>query len=152
MGLLDGSSEEPRSKLRRYILTGAVFALLAGLGLWCLWHVLRFHTEKKAVEQFLEALVAGDVEKAYRLWKPLPSYSFGDFLADWGPSGFYGPVKSYRIDTAQKLKRDASGVVVVVDVSPYPTFPEDSDAEKQRSTKEVRIWVESKDQSLGFSP
>ncbi len=148
MGLLDGGSEEPRSKLRRYILTGAVFALLAGLGLW---YVFRFHTEKKTVEQFLEALVAGDVQTAYRIWKPLPSYSFQDFLADWGPSGFYGPVKSYRIETARELK-DASGVIFVVSVSPYASFPEDTDAEKRRSTKEVRIWVERKDQSLGFPP
>jgi len=41
---------------------------------------------------------------------------------------------------------------VVVELSPYERFPADDDIEKHRYTKEVRIWVERSDQSLGFPP
>ena len=148
MGLLDSDSEEPRSKLRRYLVSGLALVLLLSLGGW---YVFRFHGEKQAVGRFLDALVAGDTQRAYQVWKPQASYSYQDFLEDWGPAGYYGPVKSYRIETAQK-PRDASGVIVVVELSPYHPFPADNDAAKNRRTKEVRIWVEHKDKSLGFPP
>jgi len=148
VGLFDRDAEEPEAKLRRYILTGIALAALVAIGLW---YVLRFHTEKKTAEGFLQALVASDTQQAYRIWKPQPTYSYQDFLEDWGPTGYYGPVKSYRIETAQQPKR-ASGVIVVVAVSPYESFPEDNETEKHQRTKEVRIWVERKDQSLSFPP
>jgi hypothetical protein len=47
---------------------------------------------------------------------------------------------------------EASGVVATIEVSPYAPFPDDHDAAKQSKTKEVRIWVQFKDQSLGFPP
>src|SRR5713101_2880113 len=34
------------------------------------------------------------------------------------------------------------GIIVVVEVSPYQPFPDDSDVAKSRRTREVRIWVE----------
>jgi hypothetical protein len=52
----------------------------------------------------------------------------------------------------EKTKPDASGVVATVELSPYQPFPQDNDAAKQSKTKEVKIWVEFKDQSLGFPP
>jgi hypothetical protein len=149
LGLLDADSEEPKSKLRRYVITGAVFVLLLTLGLW---YLFRFYPEKKTLEHFLDTLVAGDTYKAYHdIWKPSPSYRYEDFLDDWGPAGYYGPVKSYRIVTMQK-PRNATGVIVVVELSPFQPFPPESDAVKNRRTKEARIWVESKDKSLGFPP
>jgi hypothetical protein len=60
-------------------------------------------------------------------------------------------LKSYRIETLQKPS-GASGVIVVVELSPYQPFPADNDLEKNRRTREVRIWVETKDKSLGFPP
>jgi hypothetical protein len=148
VGLLDGDTEEPKSKLRRYILSGMVFALLMCVGVW--W-MFRFHTEKKTVESFLEAVVAGDTQLAYRIWKPQPSYTYQDFLADWGPQGTYGPVRSYRLETAQQPS-GASGVIVVVELSPFEKFPENSEQEKLPKLKEVRLWVERGDQSLSFAP
>ena len=44
------------------------------------------------------------------------------------------------------------GIIVVVEVSPYQPFPDDSDVAKSRRTREVRIWVETRDKSLGFPP
>lgn len=147
MGLLDSDSEEPRSKLRRYVITGLVLVLLLALGVW---YLVRFYPEKKAVGRFLDALVAGETERAYKIWNPQASYSYQDFLDDWGPQGYYGPVKSYRIETAQS-PRDASGVIVVVELSPFQPFPGGNDPASRR-TREVRLWVERKDKSLGFPP
>ena len=164
MGLFDSGSEEPRSKLRRYVLSGlALVALVVLTG----WYLLRFQAEKKTVARFFDAVAAGDTEKAYgiwkvgksyksqsaaEIWKPGQSYSYQDFLEDWGPSGYYGAVKSYRIATAQAAPKGGSGVIVAVEVSPYTAFPDEKDVEKNRKTKEVRIWAERKDQSLSFPP
>jgi hypothetical protein len=148
VGIFDSSDEHPPDKVRRYIITTIAFvALVAG----AMWYLLRFHTEKHTVHHFLDTVVAGNLEGAYKIWKPAPSYSFKDFTDDWGPQGYYGPIKSYHIEDMEHLS-NASGVVVVVEVSPYQPFPDDQDALKQGKTKEVRLWVEFKDQSLGFPP
>ncbi|HEX9760865.1 MAG TPA: hypothetical protein VGA40_08085, partial [Candidatus Acidoferrales bacterium] len=67
MGLLDGDVENPQSKLMRYMMSGMVFALLLSAGVW---YVFRYHTEKKTIESFFEAVVAGDMQRAYEIWKP----------------------------------------------------------------------------------
>jgi hypothetical protein len=149
VSLLDSTGEEPRSKLRRYAISGLALVLLLALSVW---YLFRFYPEKQAVERFFDALAAGDTQRAYQLWKPQASYSYKDFLEDWGPSGYYGPVKSYRIETALSPQGGGSGVIVVVEVSPDQPFPAESDVAKQRRTKEVRIWVERSDKSLGFPP
>jgi hypothetical protein len=148
MGLLDGGAEEPQSKVRRYVVTGLVFLILFALGLW--W-IFRFYPEKKVVTEFLDAVVAGNLEKAYKIWQPSTSYTYQTFLEDWSPSGFYGPVKSYQIEAMQKPK-DGSGVIIVVGVSPAEKFPAPVDAAGQRRIKEVRLWVEFRDKSISFAP
>jgi hypothetical protein len=154
VGLLDSDVEEPKSKLRRYIVSGVVFAILVVLGFW---YLLRFYPEKHAAEKFFDALVAGDTQHAYDLWHgkaagSSPSYTYKDFLDDWGPNGYYGPVKSYQIESATNPRNGGSGVIVVVDVSPLQPFPTGSDSVQNRSTKVVRIWVERKDKALSFPP
>lgn len=148
MGLLDSDSEDPQSKLRRYVILG----LLAVVALAVLWlYVTRYSAEKRAVRQFLDTLVQGETEAAYRLWQAQPPYAYRDFVDDWGPTGFYGPVKSYQIVTAQR-PGGASGVVVVVEVSPFTPFPTDSEREKLQKNKEVKIWVERETKALSFAP
>lgn len=150
VGLLDSDSEEPKSKARRYVITGLAFVILVAAGLW---YLVRFYPEKKAAEHFFDALVAGDTQLAYQIWHPESgSYSYQDFLEDWGPSGYYGPIKSYRIESAQAPRREGSGVIVVVEVSPFQPFPAGNDVTQNRRTKEVRIWVETRDKSLSFPP
>ncbi|MFZ0634804.1 MAG: hypothetical protein WA755_15525 [Candidatus Acidiferrales bacterium] len=149
MGLFDSTSEHPESKLRRYIITTIVFIALLGLGLW--W-MLRYHQEKTTVRHFLDMVVAGNMNEAYRLWKPQPAYTFKDFLEDWGPEGYYGPVKSYHFENAESPKSGSSGVIVTVELSPYQPFPEANDDAKQNKTKEVRVWVEFSDQSMSYPP
>ena len=119
MGIFDSSDEHPPDKIRRYIITGIAFIALVTCAIW---YLLRFHTEKQTVHRFLNTVIAGNMEQAYKIWKPAPSYSFKDFDEDWGPQGYYGPIKSYHIEDTEHLK-NGSGVVVVVEVSPYRTFP-----------------------------
>lgn len=153
MGLFDSTEEHPPAKMRRYIITGLVFiAIIVSYGAY----LLRFHTEEKTVRHFMDTVVAGNMDEAYRIWKPTETYSSKDFLEDWGPDGYYGPIKSYRVEHMERLPNASggasSGVVATIEISPYQPFPDDHDAAKQSKTKEVRIWVEFKDQSLGFPP
>jgi hypothetical protein len=111
---------------------------------------LRFHTEKSTVNHFFAQVTAGDFQSAYRTWKPSSSYSFTDFMGDWGPKGEYGPVKSFELRSARR-PGNASGVVVTVAVSSYAPFPEEIDP-KSRTNKEIRLWIESSDQSMSYAP
>ena len=149
MGLLDATEPRPPSKARRYVISGIVLVLLVGGGLW--W-VLRYHGEKVAVYHFMSAVVAGDMQKAYSLWSPSESYSLKDFQGDWGTDGYYGPVKSFNVTGTYRPPSGSSGVVVIVDVSPYAPFPEKDDALRQSKTKEVRLWVQFSNRAVQFPP
>ena len=126
-------------------------AALILIAMVALWYTFRYYPEKRAAEHFFAALVAGDTARAYQLWKPSQSYAMKDFLADWGPDGYYGPVKSYKIRDAA-ARSGASGVVVTVSISPFSPMPQPSDVEKSRKTRIVSVWVESKDHSFSFPP
>jgi len=143
MGLLDSSAEEPKSKAMRLAITGMLLVILAS---FAAWYLLRFQTEKETASRFFQALTAGDTRRAYELWQPNPSYTYELFLSDWGPEGEFGPVRSFRIVAAARPK-NASGVVVVVEVSAKAPFDG-----SEPGVKEINIWVERKDQSLGFAP
>jgi len=116
-----------------------------------LYFAFRYFPEKETADHFFEAVVAGDMNKAYDLWKPSPSYKMNDFVADWGPNGYYGPVKSYRIVSASS-PRDASGVVLVVAVSPYSPMPDINDVEKSSKTRFVNVWVDKTTKGFSFPP
>src|SRR5207245_496852 len=126
-------------------------AALAQVAIVALWFTFRYYPEKKAAERFFDALVAGDTARAYQLWKPGPSYSMKDFLADWGPEGYYGPVKSYEI-LKTSSPHGANAVDVRVAVSPFSPMPDAPDSEKSRKTKVVSVWVAMSDKSLSFPP
>jgi hypothetical protein len=141
--------EHPMSKRRRYALIALAFIVLGAGGLW---YLLRFHTERITVRHFMDAVIAENMQQAYQIWQPSPSYSLKDFLNDWGPDGFYGPVKSFRIEHSERPKGGGSSVVVKVQVSPDQPFPSDDNAAGQRNVKEVELWVDMKDQSISFPP
>ena len=126
-------------------------AVLSVVVIVVLWYTFRYYPEKRAADHFFAALVAGETDKAYELWKPSPSYAKKDFLADWGADGYYGPVKSYKIIKASE-RHGASGVEITVDISPYAPMPEPNEVEKTRKTRVVSVWVESKDHSFSFPP
>jgi hypothetical protein len=140
---------EPSHKKRALQITMGAIVLIA---LIVLWYTFRFYPEQKAAQHFFGALVAGDINGAYKLWKPGPSYRIQDFNADWGEYGYYGPVKSYKIRRVHAPEGQSDNVVVEVDVSPFAPMPDPHDQEKSRRTKSVTIWVNSNDKSLSFPP
>jgi len=146
VGILDATEERPPSKLKRRLIMTVVFVVLGGVGLWWL---LRYHTEKVTVYHFLSAVEAGDMQRAYQIWKPVPSYTFDRFLEDWGPNGYYGPVKSFNVKDTDHPAGCAC-VDVIVQVNPDHPFPEKDDVVGQAKTKEVKLRVEYSDQSIGF--
>ena len=147
LGLLDGNAGPLPSKIPRNVALGAAILLAVASSSYIF---LRFHTEKATVRLFLSQVAAGDYQSAYGTWKPASSYSFQDFLRDWGPTGEYGPVKSYDLRSVRS-PAGASGVIVTVAVSAVSPFPEASDP-KSRDAKEVRLWVERSDQSISYAP
>ena len=147
MTLLDPPAEKPE-KSRAMAFTIAALVLVA---IVVLWFNFRYYPEKKAAEHFFDALVAGDTARAYQLWKPSPSYAMKDFLADWGPEGYYGPVKSYKILRASS-PIGANAIAVRVAISPFSPMPDPSEIEKSRKTKVVSVWVLISDKSFSFPP
>jgi hypothetical protein len=147
MSLLEPAVEKPQ-KSRVMAFTVAALAVTAVV---VLWFSFRYYPEKKAAAQFFDALVAGDTHKAYDLWKPSPSYTLSDFTADWGPGGYYGPVKSYKIMGA-KAPTGGTSIAVNVAISPFSPMPDASDADKSRLTRVVTLWVLPSDKSLSFPP
>ena len=145
MSLLDPPADKP-DKSRAMAFTIASLAVLA---IVALYFTFRYYPEKRAAERFLDILIAGDTAKAYQLWKPGPTYTMKDFLADWGPDGYYGPVKSYRILHA-KAPSGSNAIAITVEVSPFSPMPDTSDAEKNRRTKVVEVWVVASDKSFSF--
>ena len=147
MTLLDPPPAKPeKSRAMAFTIAAVSVALIITL-----WFVFRYYPEKKAADHFFQALAAGNTDRAYQLWKPAPSYSKQDFLADWGPQGYYGPVKSYDILRASS-PHGANAVAVRVAVSPFSPMPGASDPEKSRKTKVVSVWVITSDKSLSFPP
>lgn len=147
MTLLDPPAEKPQ-KSRAMAFTVVALVLAATVALWFMF---RYYPEKKAAERFFDALLAGDTAQAYQLWKPSPSYTLKDFLADWGPEGYYGPVKSYKILRASS-PLGSSAVAIRVAVSPFSPMPDLSDPEKSRKTRTVTVWVLTSDKSFSFPP
>ena len=117
-----------------------------------LWYSFRFYPEQRAAQRFFDALAAGNTSGAYQLWKPQPSYRTQDFMADWGPYGYYGPVKSYKVLHLRTPPDSRNSVEVEVAVSPFSPMPDASDAEKSRRTRVVTVWLNSNDKSFSFPP
>lgn len=148
MSLLEPPADTQK-KSRAMIFTMTAAFIIAVIAVW-FW--LRFYPEKKAAGEFFNAVVAGDMPRAYQLWKPGPSYKMQDFVADWGPTGYYGPVKSYEIMKAKSPAGSATSVEIRVAISPFSPMPDANDAEKSQKTKVVSVWIDAKDKSFSFPP
>lgn len=147
MSLLDPPVDKPqKSRAMGFTIVALVLAAVI-----LSYFAFRYYPEKRAVGHFFDALVAGDPNTAYQIWKPGASYEMKDFLADWGPEGYYGPVKSYKVLKAS-APLQANAVAVRVAISPFSPMPDASDAEKSRKTRVLSIWVLTKDKSFSFPP
>jgi hypothetical protein len=112
MTLLDSRPPKPPSALRRYGPVVAVF--LMGVAI-LLAYRFRDWTEERAVERFLTAVEQGQYQEAYRLWQPSPSYSFNDFLHDWGEQGDYGKIREFEVLGSRS--RGSTSVVITVRIN-----------------------------------
>jgi hypothetical protein len=140
---------ETSSKTRPLKFVAGALVILAAV---VLYFAFRFYPEQRAVQRFFDALAAGDTNTAYQLWKAKPSYRIQDFLTDWGPYGYYGPVKSYKIMKISRPEGSINSVVVEIAVSPFSPMPDPADAEKSRRTRVVTVWMNTDDKSFSFPP
>jgi hypothetical protein len=150
MALMDAKEYDPRpaQKRRRIIATAVVTVLVIAVYLY----FTRYDSEKKAINNFFQAIEQKDYDKAYGIyfgdpdWKQHPqkysSYTINQFTLDWGPSGEYGAITSHRVDCAlEPPKKDfasPSGVVIVVTIN---------NRAEPRS-----MWVEKKSRTITDSP
>jgi hypothetical protein len=148
MTIFDAPPLRPPWKYRRPALFLGSAVLIAAVVIFWL---LRFHSEYGTVRRFSDDIVAGNYQGAYEIWKPSKSYTFQDFMQDWGPDGYYGPVKSYQIDY-HLTDRKGNNVEITLDVSPFQPFPNEDDFVKYTKNKQARLWVATKDQSMSFPP
>ena len=149
MALFEAVEQKPPSKVRRYLVTALVLLILLG---GTLWWMLRFHSEKVTILHFMNAVTsrqyAAVLANMRNSFTPL---RFNDFVEDWGPAGYYGPVKSFHLDKTEHHP-GASGVELKLELSPFQPFPDGKYIVKQSKTKEVTLWVEFKDQSISYPP
>jgi hypothetical protein len=138
----------PEKSHKSQVLTITISVLVLTL-MAVVYFAFRYYPEKRATDQFFAALAQGNTDKAYELWKPTTSYKKQDFLEDWGPTGYYGPVKSFKIMRAKAPKK-SNTIAVTVAVSPYTPMPDASAGEKSQKTKTVTLWVSREDKSLSF--
>ncbi len=139
-----GNYDPARERRRRNRILAMILFVIAIL---VVLYAFRNYPEERVVSKFFSALEHQNYEQAYALWMADPGwkqhpqqfrlYPFNEFCQDWGPTGEYGPIQSFKIDGTANPK-GGSGVVVVVTVN-------------QRAEK-ARIWVEKSNKSLTFSP
>ena len=141
MGYLDDYAEIEARRARVFFLLGrtlkiALAVLVVGGSLY-LW--FKNYNEEKRAEGFLTQLQGGNYPQAYSFWgctveNPCPTYSYEDFLEDWGPAGKIGKVNSYRLG---RSRAQGTGVTVAVQIN---------------NQEPLGLWVEKKDGVVGFAP
>ena len=118
--LLDAKPPKPPGKIRRYVPLSILIPLvlvvliLAGLLTYRYWNF----RQERAVTRFVTALQEGNYQEAYQLWQPSPSYSYNDFLRDWGVQGDYGKIRKFEI-----LDSESKGASVIVTVQINDVHP-----------------------------
>jgi hypothetical protein len=132
MTLLDATPPKPPRKIGRYILVPLVIIIVGGAG----YVSFRDFPEERAISHFLTTLEQGNYREAYQLWQPSKSYSYEDFLHDWGESGDYGKIRTFKI-LGSRSKGEKT-VVVTVTIN---------DEEPPRD-----LLVDRKTKGLAYSP
>ncbi|HEV2351002.1 MAG TPA: hypothetical protein VG028_14270 [Terriglobia bacterium] len=113
MTLLDAKPPKPVTGIRKHvplnilILSAFLIALIAGLVTFRFWNI----REEGAVSRFLTTVEQGNYQEAYRLWQPAASYTFDNFVHDWGEKGDYGKIRQFEI-----LGSESKGPITIVRV------------------------------------
>ena len=114
MTLLDSKPPRPTSGIRKYIPLPILVLIIAAIGMFVAYRLWDYR-EERAVSRFLNAVEQGNYREAYRLWQPSPSYSFDDFLHDWGEQGDYGRIRGFEI--LRSRSKGSSTVIVSVRIN-----------------------------------
>jgi hypothetical protein len=131
MTLLDATPPKPPRKIGRYILATLAIIIIGGAG----YLVFRNYPEERAISHFLTTLEQGNYREAYRLWQPSETYTYADFLHDWGERGDYGKIRTFKILGSQA--KGENTVIVTVTINDEP--PHD-------------LLVDRKTKGLAYSP
>jgi hypothetical protein len=118
--LLDAEPPKPPSKFRRYVplpLQILLVLVVLGLGGFLTFRYWNWRQER-AVSRFLTTLEQGNFQKAYQLWQPSPSYTYENFLHDWGEQGDYGRIRKFEILDSESKGQSVVVTVSINDVSP----------------------------------
>jgi hypothetical protein len=132
MTLLDAKPPEPPRKIGRYFLI-VLGVLIVGVVAYVLF---RDYPEERVVSRFLTTLEEGKFQEAYNLWQPAKSYTYNDFLNNWGIQGDYGKVRSFKILGSRS--KGSNTVIVTITVN---------DVEPP-----IDLLVDRKTKGLAFSP
>jgi hypothetical protein len=112
--LLDAKPPKPVGKFRRYVpLPVRILMVLVLLGFagFLAYHFWNYRQER-AVARFLTTLEQGNFQEAYKLWQPPSSYTYDNFIRDWGEQGDYGKIRSFEI-----LDSESKGKSVLISVT-----------------------------------
>lgn len=108
MTLLDTTPPKPPRRIGRYILLALAVIVIGGAA----YAVLHNFPEERAISRFLTTLEQGNYREAYQLWQPNSTYSYQDFLHDWGEQGDYGKIRTFKI-LGSRSKGSATVIVAI---------------------------------------
>jgi hypothetical protein len=132
MTLLDSKPPKPPRHLGRYILLALLVAIIASGVAYYFWD----YPEEHAVSRFLQDIQRRDYQTAYHLWQPVSTYSFDDFMRDWGPQGDYGQIREFDLLRSTSASSDTVTVTVMVN----------------QRTPALKLLVDKRTKGLAFSP
>ena len=131
MTLLDATPPKPPPHIWRYIVLGVLIILLsAGF-----YFAFRNYPEERAVTRFLTTLEQGKFQEGYQLWQPSPTYSYQDFLRDWGVQGDYGKIRGFEILSTKSRGSSLVKVGVKINNVEPPAY-----IAVDRRTKSLSFW------------
>jgi hypothetical protein len=116
MALFDAQQPQPPRRIGRYIL---ILIAVIAVSIFT-YYMVHNYPEEKAVKHFLTEVQRGDYKEAYNLWQPAPSYTYQNFLSDWGPQGDYGKIQSFDVLGSQS--KGSQTVIVTVRINGRQPF------------------------------
>jgi len=111
MTLLDAKPPGPPRKIGKVVGLCLAIALISGL----LYLLFRNYPAERRVDHFLTALEQGKYQEAYRIWQPAPTYTYENFLHDWGDQGDYGKIREFNVLGSRSKGSDT--VIVTVRIN-----------------------------------
>jgi len=139
---------------RRIVIAAVLLLILSAV----FYYQFRYYRETRAVENFMDALVTGDYPKAYQLWQPSSTYSYRNFMRDWGETSTWGRIRSFEIGEIRdgnaylvQFRDEFTGKQRTVEFSGRSTGVVVNLYINGRKIPE-RLWVEKSNLSLSFPP